>query len=89
MGNWTRYQALNSVHEDYGNLGQFWCSCQINDVYIKGVFWVSQQLISAGNAWFVALGKDYVKFLGVLIDKNLTWKYHIDYIRACDTTLSS
>ena len=24
--------------------------------------------------------KDYVKFLGVLIDKNLTWKYHIDYI---------
>ena len=21
--------------------------------------------------------KDYVKFLGVLIDKNLTWKYHI------------
>ena len=24
--------------------------------------------------------KDYVKFLGVLIDKNLTWKYHIEYI---------
>ena len=24
--------------------------------------------------------KDYAKFLGVLIDKNLTWKYHIDYI---------
>ena len=24
--------------------------------------------------------KDYVKFLGVLIDKKLTWKYHIDYI---------
>ena len=24
--------------------------------------------------------KDYVKFLGVLIDKNLTWKYHIDYV---------
>ena len=24
--------------------------------------------------------KDYVKFLGVLIDKNLTWKFHIDYI---------
>ena len=24
--------------------------------------------------------KDYVKFLGVLIDKNLTWKYHINYI---------
>ena len=24
--------------------------------------------------------KDYVKFLDVLIDKNLTWKYHIDYI---------
>ena len=24
--------------------------------------------------------KVYVKFLGVLIDKNLTWKYHIDYI---------
>ena len=24
--------------------------------------------------------KDYVKFLGVLINKNLTWKYHIDYI---------
>ena len=24
--------------------------------------------------------KDYVKFLGVLIDKNLTWKHHIDHI---------
>ena len=24
--------------------------------------------------------KDYIKFLGVLNDKNLTWKYHIDYI---------
>ena len=24
--------------------------------------------------------KDYVKFLGVLIDKNFNWKYHIDYI---------
>ena len=24
--------------------------------------------------------KDYGKFLGVLTDKNLTWKYHIDYI---------
>ena len=24
--------------------------------------------------------KDYVKFLSVLIDKNLTWKYRIDYI---------
>ena len=23
--------------------------------------------------------KDYVKFLGVLIDKHLTWKQHIDY----------
>ena len=23
--------------------------------------------------------KDYVKFLGMLIDKNLTWKYHTDY----------
>ena len=23
--------------------------------------------------------KDYVKFLGVLIDKNLTWKYHYIY----------
>ena len=24
--------------------------------------------------------KDYVKFLGVLVDKKLIWKYHIDYI---------
>ena len=24
--------------------------------------------------------KDYAKFLGVLIDKHLTWKQHIDYI---------
>ena len=24
--------------------------------------------------------KDYEKFLGVLIDKSLTWKYHVDYI---------
>ena len=24
--------------------------------------------------------KDYVKYLGVLIDNHLSWKYHIDYI---------
>ena len=24
--------------------------------------------------------KDYVKFLGVLIDKNLSWKHHIDHM---------
>jgi hypothetical protein len=24
--------------------------------------------------------KEYVKYLGVLIDENLTWKYHIDNI---------
>ena len=22
--------------------------------------------------------KNYIKYLGVLVDKNLTWKYHID-----------
>ena len=33
------------------------------------------------NNGFVLLEcKDYVKFLGVLIDKNLTWKPHIDHI---------
>ena len=26
--------------------------------------------------------KNYIKYLGVLIDKNLTWKYHIDAITA-------
>jgi len=24
--------------------------------------------------------KDYVKYLGILIDKNLFWKHHIDHI---------
>ena len=24
--------------------------------------------------------QDYVKYLGILIDKNLSWKYHIDYV---------
>ena len=24
--------------------------------------------------------KDYVKYLGILIDKNLSWKHHIDHI---------
>ena len=24
--------------------------------------------------------QDYVKYLGILIDKNPTWKYHIDYV---------
>ena len=26
------------------------------------------------------LEQDYVKYLGILIDKNLSWKYHIDYV---------
>ena len=26
--------------------------------------------------------KNYIKYLGVLVDKNLTWKYHIDDITA-------
>ena len=24
--------------------------------------------------------QDYMKYLGILIDKNLSWKYHIDYL---------
>ena len=24
--------------------------------------------------------KTYIKYLGILIDSNLTWKYHISYI---------
>ena len=32
------------------------------------------------NAVTALQSKDYVKFLGVLIDKHLTWKQHIDYI---------
>ena len=34
------------------------------------------------NAVTALQSKDYVKFLGVLIDKHLTWKQHINYI-AC------
>ena len=30
---------------------------------------------------FISLeSKNYVKYLGLLIDSGLTWKYHIDYI---------
>ena len=32
------------------------------------------------NAVTAFENKDYVEFLGVLIDKHLTWKQHIDYI---------
>ena len=35
---------------------------------------------NASNSYTFLECKDYVKFLGVLIDKNFTWKYHIDYI---------
>ena len=34
----------------------------------------------ASNSDIFLKCKDYAKFLGVLIDKNLTWKYHIDHI---------
>ena len=47
------------------------------------------RIYNASNSDTFLECKDFVKCLGVLIDKNLTWKYHIDYIRACDTTLSS
>ena len=26
--------------------------------------------------------KNYIKYLGVLVDKNIAWKYHIDTIAA-------
>ena len=25
-------------------------------------------------------GKSFVKYLGVMIDNNLSWKFHVDYI---------
>ena len=34
----------------------------------------------ASNSDIFLKCKDYAKFLVVLIDKNLTWKYHIDHI---------
>ena len=51
------------------------------------IFWPSQKKLSyqiniriynnASNSDTSLECKDYVKFLGVLIGKNLTWKYHI------------
>ena len=29
-----------------------------------------------------ARAQEYLKYIGVLVDKNLTWKYHIDAIAA-------
>ena len=42
---------------------------------------VSEFRIIKNSGGFALLEcKDYVKFLGVLIDKNLTWRPHIDHI---------
>ena len=41
---------------------------------------VSEFRIIKINGFALLEGKDYVKFLGVLIDKNLTWRPHIDHI---------
>ena len=32
------------------------------------------------NSFFSLECKDYIKYLGVLIDSNLTWKYHISHV---------
>ena len=37
-------------------------------------------LLECNNGFALLECKDYVKFLGVLIDKNLTWRPHIDHI---------
>ena len=33
--------------------------------------------------------KDYIKYLGVLIDKNLSWKFHIDAVASKSVKLSA
>ena len=32
------------------------------------------------NEYATLESKDYIKYLGILIDKNLTWKHHIDNV---------
>ena len=34
----------------------------------------------SSNSFISLEKKEYVKYLGVMIDSNLTWKYHIGYI---------
>ena len=41
---------------------------------------VSEFRIIIIDSCFLNAKPDYVKFLGVLIDKNLTWRPHIDHI---------
>ena len=37
-------------------------------------------IASTGSTPFLLEHKEYVKYLGVLIDSHLSWKYHIDYV---------
>ena len=35
---------------------------------------------NSANGFYSLKRKDFVKFLGILIDCNLNWKHHIDFI---------
>ena len=82
----TGKSGTKRLHQDKFAFSLLWMS---QCVACSPAWWILYHVTASckgpipdnNNNGFVLLeNKDYVKFLGVLIDKNLTWKPHIDHV---------
>ena len=46
----------------------------------RNLIGISRYLMIDTNEFVLLNQKTYIKYLGILIDSNLTWKYHISYV---------
>ena len=63
-------------------VGYTWCGPTYIESFFDHIFDHITLMVTdnSTNEYSTLECKDYVKYLGVLIDNHLSWKYHIDYI---------
>ena len=64
-------KSLDSLSKEYDDLGKFRKQAEARISAMEKVF------DHHNNSYISLECKNYLKYLGVLIDENLSWKYHV------------